>query len=41
MEMKEKIKDTVYGVLFVAAFFFVGSGMLEACLLKLLEVMGL
>lgn len=41
MEMKEKIKDTVYGVLFLVAFFFVGSGMLEGCVLALLERLGL
>lgn len=36
-----KIKDFFCHLLFMAAFVFVGSGMLEAVLLKLLEVLGL
>jgi hypothetical protein len=35
------IKDIIYSTLFIAAFLFVGSGMLEAVVLKLLEAMGL
>lgn len=38
---KTKIRDLVKGTLFIAGFFFVGSGMLEAVVLRLLEVMGL
>jgi hypothetical protein len=34
------VKDLIYSTLFVAAFLFIGSGMLEAVLLKLLEVIG-
>lgn len=36
-----KIKDFFCHLLFVAAFVFTASGMLEAVVLKLLEVMGL
>ena len=36
-----KVKDFVGHLLFILGFIFVGSGMLEACLLKLLEVLGL
>lgn len=35
-----KIKDFFAHLLFVAAFVFVGSGMLEAVILRLLEVIG-
>lgn len=35
-----KIKDFVGYLLVTAAFLFVGSGMLEAVMLKLLEVIG-
>lgn len=38
-EMK-KIKDFMAHLLFVAAFVFVASGMLEACVIKLLELVG-
>ena len=38
--MKRKIIDIGKATLFVAAFLFVGSGMLEAVVLKLLEVIG-
>lgn len=38
--MKAKIKDFFAHLLFVLAFVFVGSGMLECCILKLLEVVG-
>ena len=34
------VKDFVTHLLFVAAFVFVGSGMLECCVIKLLEVIG-
>lgn len=34
------VKDLICHVLFIAAFLFVGSGMLEAVVLKLLEVIG-
>lgn len=35
-----KVKDFICHLLFVAAFVFVGSGMLEAVVLKLLELVG-
>lgn len=35
-----KIKDFICHLLFLLAFVFVGSGMLEAVVLKLLEVIG-
>lgn len=38
--MSCKVKDFLKGIAFVAGFFFVGSGMLECCILKLLEVIG-
>ena len=41
MKTSSKVKDLVCHILFVAAFLFVCSGMLECCILKLLEVMGL
>lgn len=37
----KKIKDIAGHLLVVAGFLFVGSGMLEAVLLKLLEALGL
>lgn len=39
--MKAKVKDLICHILFIAAFLFIGSGMLEAVLLKLLEALGL
>lgn len=38
--MKAKVKDLICHILFVAAFLFIGSGMAEAMVLKLLEVIG-
>lgn len=35
-----KVKDFICHLLFVAAFVFVGSGMLEAVVLKLMELVG-
>ena len=35
-----KVKDFIGHLLFVLAFVFAASGMLEACILKLLEVLG-
>ena len=35
-----KVKDFLWSFLFLAAFVFVGSGMFECCVLKLLEVLG-
>ena len=35
-----KFKDFICHLLFLLAFVFVGSGMLEAVVLKLLEVIG-
>lgn len=35
-----KVKDFIYGTLFVMAFLFVGSGALECCVIKLMEVIG-
>lgn len=40
MSMKEKIKDVAGGLLVVAGFLFVRSGMAEAVLLKLLGLVG-
>lgn len=37
----KKVKDLVLNILFVLAFFFVASGMLEALILALLEKLGL
>lgn len=37
---KTKIRDLVKGTLFIAAFLFIGSGMLEAMVIRLLEVIG-
>lgn len=36
-----KIKDLICHILFVLGFVFVASGMLEAVILRLLEVLGL
>lgn len=38
--MKAKIKDFFAHLLFVSAFVFVASGMLEACVIKLMELVG-
>lgn len=38
--MKAKIKDFFCHLLFILAFFFVASGMLEAVILRLLELVG-
>lgn len=35
-----KVKDFICHLLFVAAFIFIGSGLFEAVLLRLLEVIG-
>ena len=40
MTRKEKVKVELGGALFGIGFLFIGSGMLEAVLLKLLEVVG-
>lgn len=36
----KKFKDFMAHLLFVAGFVFVASGMLEACVIKLMEVIG-
>lgn len=36
----QKIKDIIYATLFIAAFLFVGSGALECCVIKLMEMIG-
>ena len=36
----QKIKDFIYATLFIAVFLFVGSGMLECCVIKLMELVG-
>ena len=36
----QKIKDIIMATLFIAAFLFVGSGMLECCVIKLMELVG-
>lgn len=38
--MSCKVKDFLKGLVFVAAFLFIGSGMLEAVVLKLLGLVG-
>lgn len=38
--MKVKVKDLICSTLFIAAFLFIGSGMAEAVLLKLLGLVG-
>ena len=38
--MSCKVKDFLKGLVFVAAFLFIGSGMLEAVVLKLLGLAG-
>lgn len=35
-----KIKDFICQLLFLMAFVFIGSGMLEACVIKLMELVG-
>lgn len=35
-----KVKDIIAHILFVAAFIFVASGMLECCVIKLMELVG-
>ena len=40
MCVRIKVKDIIYSALFIAAFLFIGSGMLEAVVLKLLELVG-
>lgn len=35
-----KVKDFICHLLFLLAFVFVGSGMLEACVIKLMELVG-
>lgn len=40
MKTSSKVKDLICHILFVAGFLFVGSGMLEAVILRLLEVIG-
>ena len=35
-----KLRDLIYNILFVLAFVFVASGMLECCVIKLLELSG-
>lgn len=40
MTRKEKVKAELGGALFVIGFLFVGSGMFEALLLKLLDLVG-
>lgn len=39
--MRCKVKDFLKGLVFIAAFLFIGSGMLECCILRLLEALGL
>lgn len=39
--MKLKIKDLVYSTLVIGFLFFAGSGMLEGCVLALLDRLGL
>lgn len=38
--MKAKVKDLICSTLFIAAFLFIGSGLFEAVILRLLEVIG-
>ena len=40
MTRREKVKGAIGGALFVAGFLFIGSGMFEAVLLKLLDIIG-
>ena len=35
-----RVKDIITYTLFLMAFFFVGSGLLECCILKLLSLVG-
>lgn len=41
MIKRETVKSFLCGLLFVVGFLFIGSGMFEAVVLKLLEVLGL
>ena len=41
MTRKEKVKSFLCSLLFVTGFLFVGSGMLEGVLLKLMEALEL
>lgn len=36
----QKIKDIIKATLFIAVFLFVGSGALECCVIKLMELVG-
>lgn len=40
MTKREKVKNFLCGLLFVVGFLFIGSGMLECCILKLLGLVG-
>lgn len=40
MTRKEKVKGAVASALFIAGFLFIGSGMFEAILLRLLDIIG-
>lgn len=40
MTRKEKVKGAIGNALFVVGFLFIGSGMFEALLLKLLDLIG-
>lgn len=40
MTRREKVKGAIGGALFVIGFLFIGSGMFEALLLKLLDLIG-
>lgn len=37
---KRNLRDVLASILFLLAFVFVGSGMFEACVLKLLDILG-
>lgn len=40
MTKRDKVKSFVYSALFIIGFLFIGSGMLEAVLLRLLDLIG-
>lgn len=40
MTRREKVKGALGGALFVIGFLFIGSGMFEALLLRLLDLIG-
>lgn len=40
MKTSSKVKDLICHILFVSAFIFVASGMLEAVVLKLMSLVG-